>query len=137
MFAEKDIARFWKHVERHGSDDCWNAQFKGTVIGCYKNGVRVNYSLRKFCWALEREEMLPDDVSLMAMCGNGKCVNPAHMTTVKRGTKVSDVEKFIKSPRKLLPRDRPGIHYLAHMAGFDLQLLPNGRYRVVRPCQNS
>ena len=141
MFTDKDIARFWKHVDKRSPDDCWPTDLDSHTIACYQRGKRTNYSLRKFAWACERGEMLPDDISLMATCGNEKCVNPAHMQALKRGTKKADlnrgasgpVSKAVSKAKKPTPkRELPSIYYLAWMAGYDLKALPNGRYHVVR-----
>ena len=130
MFTDKDIARFWKHVHKGKADECWTVKgLKGLMFAVFRDGKRTNYSVRRFAWALERGEMLSDDLCLLVVCGHDQCVNPDHLLVCRRGT-------HPLAPAKP-PRARPGIYYLAWMAGFDLKMLNNGRYKVVRRCQTT
>jgi len=96
---------------------CLSTQIKGRT---------VSYSIRRVVWLLERGEDLPREVTLIAMCGQSHCCNPAHMRKVKKGTRAAQLE-----PPKVKRRREP-LYLWAWLTGFDLKMLPNGRYRVVR-----
>jgi len=95
-------------------------------LGIQIKGHTVSYSIRRLVWWLERGEELRHSVTLMATCGNQRCVNPDHMKKVSKGTRLAQLD-----PPKARRRREP-LYLMAWLAGFDLQMLPNGRYKVVK-----
>lgn len=76
-------------IDKDGPGGCW--LFSGSLGGRSVPRVSVrnkNMSVTRVVWALEGgEELLPGD-ALRRTCGNVRCVNPAHMMVVKKGTRV-------------------------------------------------
>ncbi len=127
-FDDRDAARLWKHVRKGGPGECWICDLKNMCLAVQIRGRAVSYSVRRLVWWMERGEELHRSVTLIATCGESYCCNPAHLQKVKKGTRQAQVNAPVERPK----RRREPLYLMAWMAGFDLVMLPNGRYRVVR-----
>ncbi len=126
-FDDRDKKRLWSHIDKNAPGGCWICDLTNMCLSTQIKGRTVSYSIRRVVWLLERGEDLPREVTLIAMCGQSHCCNPAHMRKVKKGTQLNQL--VAPTPEK---RRREPLYLWAWLTGFDLKLLPNGRYRVVK-----
>lgn len=80
---ECDIARFWKYVERKGSDDCWLWTGKSIVKGYGQIRVsrhRITLRVHRLSWMLHaKTESIPAGMLVCHHCDTPLCVNPARL----------------------------------------------------------
>ena len=82
------LRRFWSKVDRGGSKECWNwtagLTYHGygifyTATWTSKRTVPAHRLSYAFCHG-----PVPPDIAIHHLCGNRKCVNPAHLQAVPR-----------------------------------------------------
>lgn len=84
--TERELIRFWSHVEYRGIDDCWECNLTPDRNGyCLfwigKVGVGRQYRAHRIAWMELRGE-IPSGLVLDHLCRNPKCINPAHLEPV-------------------------------------------------------
>ena len=136
--TEKELARFWAKVEKRGPDECWSwtaaVSNHGTPVLYW---VDKNYTVMRVMWELEYGEAAPSGRMLYRTCGTLGCVNPGHWKLRGSGQDAhqhsgQDAHQHSGQDADSTGEDRPNIFDLAWSVGYDLVLLTNGRYRVVR-----
>lgn len=91
-FKEKQIAKFWSHVDRQGPNECW--LWKGSKT-CNKYGGGVygiwrcdsnSYRPHRVAWTLEKgpleDKITLDHLIEGGICSSTLCCNPAHLEPV-------------------------------------------------------
>ena len=79
ILSEKDIERFWKHVNKKSEDECWEWGASRNPNG-YGN-IKVNYKIRKahrISWTIHQGE-IPEGLCVCHTCDTPSCVNPYHL----------------------------------------------------------
>lgn len=134
--TESDLKRLWAKIDKRGPDACWlwTAAMATSVPRLYLAGKAV--SALRIMWELHHKRELSAGLNVLRSCKDSRCVNPRHFVTVKKGTRASQIG------RRRTWRRRPGMRELADRAGFDLESLGGGRYRVVwggrsQPCEGA
>jgi hypothetical protein len=95
--SDKQIASFWKRVERRGPSDCWN-----WTLCCNEKGYgivqfRPHGTFRTHRVAFELSMgRLDSDKILLHSCDNPRCCNPAHL---KPGTDAENTKDMISKGR--------------------------------------
>ena len=81
--TQKDVDRFWGHVDVQGEDDCWDwtrATTKGYGLfaagGIYHRSSRFAYQHRN---GVLNSHSIPKGMRITTGCGNKRCCNPKHM----------------------------------------------------------
>lgn len=75
-------ASFWRRVKK--SEGCWlwtgprGLDGKVGVCWVFVDGRRTYMTAHRYMWILKHGE-IPDDGVVRQSCGNGLCVNPAHL----------------------------------------------------------
>lgn len=72
-----ELAHFWSKVKIEGWDDCWlwQAATRGKGYGVFRKVSAHRYAYQK------HRGPIPDGLLIRHMCGNKRCVNPAHLET--------------------------------------------------------
>jgi len=84
MFTDKQIARFWKHVDRPGPDECWEWQrWSLNGYGCINfsppdRSPRQHWRTHRLAWTLLRGP-IPNGLCVLHKCDNRLCCNPNHL----------------------------------------------------------
>lgn len=77
--TEKDIERFWSHVDEKDKDDCWEWQAYKSKKGYGSFGVKRNILLaHRISWIIANGQ-IPKGKIIMHKCDNPPCVNPEHL----------------------------------------------------------
>ena len=130
--SAKDLDRFWSKVDRRGVLDCWwwlgsmcqsgvpHFFVKGGANGTCVSPLKVMFEL-EYGRGVELNE------AVIRTCGNAHCVNPAHLAVGPKGLRLASWRKSRRHRQ-----DRLGLEEMVWMAGMELELLANGRYKVVR-----
>lgn len=81
--TQKDVDRFWKHVDIQGEDDCWlwtraltNGYGLFAAGGGYLRSSRFAYVHRD---GKLNTHKIPGDLRITTTCGNKSCCNPKHL----------------------------------------------------------
>lgn len=88
-FREKDIARFWRMVDRGRDDECWvwrGAKF-GRGYGCFSIKAAA-FSAHRFSAAISG--LAIGGKCVLHKCDNPPCVNPRHLWIGTRGDNARD-----------------------------------------------
>lgn len=94
--SDKDIKRFWSHVDIRGDDECWN--WNGKHDGKYHNfsvGGKSGKSplSHRIAYELTHGD-IPSGLVIRHTCNNPSCCNPSHLIT---GTTLENVHDEIDS----------------------------------------
>ncbi len=97
--------RFWDSVEKRGDDLCWiwkrnQSHRYGRIKIEQKQWVAHRYAYESLIGPV------PDGLELDHLCGNPKCVNPAHLEPVSHATNIDRGRKG-KGKVKSCPRGHP------------------------------
>lgn len=84
--ADKDVARFWKYVQKSGACWVWLGGLSATGYGKFRVGSRT-VSAHRFAWEL-LEGPIPDGLQIDHRCRNRRCVRPQHCQVVDHRTNV-------------------------------------------------
>jgi len=82
--TQKDVDRYWSHVDIGGEDDCWNWQLSATKdggYGLYAAGGQLHRTSR-FCYIHGEglyTKKITGDLRIATSCRNKLCCNPKHM----------------------------------------------------------
>lgn len=81
--TQKDIDRFWCHVDRKGDDECWNWKLSPTRhgYGLFAAGGTLHRCTR-FVWIHSQglyANPIEGKLRITTSCGNKMCCNPNHM----------------------------------------------------------
>ncbi len=77
--SEKDIERFWSHVDRKGQNDCW--KWNGSTNGDGYGHIRVKhgiYQTHRVAYLIEHHS-IEDTLETLHSCDNPPCCNPRHL----------------------------------------------------------
>ena len=98
--SAKAVARFWSHVDKNGPEHpsgegrgrCWlwtaSANSSGFGTLCFEGKSKVAH---RVSFEIAHGECSPN-ASIVASCGNRRCVNPAHLEEVCKGKKWTEDE---------------------------------------------
>lgn len=85
--TEKDITRFWRHVVRHGPNDCW--PWRGTSsYGTIKIQGAV-YKANRIAYCIVAG-VDPGSIGVCHTCDNPPCCNPSHFMLGDQGINMRD-----------------------------------------------
>lgn len=99
VLTEKQITRFWKHVDRSG--ECWlwtGARLRVNGYGCFgmKRGAKwVAARAHRVSWSI-KNGCIPAGMWILHRCDNPPCVNPTHLYL---GTRRDNVQDMVKKGR--------------------------------------
>lgn len=100
--------RFWSKVDRINKDRCWFWKIPGkTRYGTFWDGSKTVLAHR-YSWILHNGK-IPDNLCVLHICGNSRCVNPNHLYL---GTKADNARD----------RDADGYAY-RHLTNGELALI--------------
>jgi len=94
---DKDIKRFWKHVEIRSKDECWEWQAGGNGRGYGRIKInRRTESAHRVSWEIYHRKEIPGGLYICHKCDNTRCVNPRHLFI---GTQLDNVRDCIEKGR--------------------------------------
>lgn len=120
--SDKDLQRFWSHVDRRGPDECW--LWTGYVT---KQGVASIHigdqmvTAARVVLDIFHLAQPPVKAKQERSCGNPRCVNPAHLIVP---------ETWAGERQKHNRHRRPSLFELARKVGATLIPVGRGRYLV-------
>ena len=82
--TQKDVDRFWGHVDQRGEDECWGWLLKSSShgYGLFSAGGNLHRTSR-FAYIHRYGKLnatpITSDFRISTMCENKKCCNPAHL----------------------------------------------------------
>ena len=88
----KLVKRFWRHVDKKESDDCWE------WLACCNDGGHGRFQLyghlqlaHRVSWAIANKTWpIPEGRYICHTCDNPTCVNPAHLYLGNNTTNMQD-----------------------------------------------
>ena len=94
--TQKDVDRFWSHVDIREPNECWNWKLSPTPngYGLYASGGKI-YRTQRFAYLHSNglnTHKLTKHEKITTTCGNNLCCNPAHL----KYNKMQDVWNKIK-----------------------------------------
>jgi hypothetical protein len=96
-FTRAEVDRFWSHVDRRDSSECWNwTAYTGKrhLYGQMRLTGRGGKMVRapKFSWILHNG-LIPNGLYILHTCDNPKCVNPNHLFLGDQKANMDDMKK--------------------------------------------
>ena len=81
--TERELARFWAHVDKDGPGGCWiwNGSLMRNGYGAFRSGLQ--YAAHRVAYTVLRGE-IPIGLDLDHLCRVRRCVNPDHVEPVTR-----------------------------------------------------
>ena len=120
------IKRFWKYVDKRGSDECWEwtGGLKENRYGHFSLKGKT-YRAHRVSWAIaHRTWPIPKGRYICHTCDNPTCVNPNHLYL---GTPASNMQD--RSP--LSPEDVREIRYLRKFEAYSYEQL-SYKFNVIK-----
>lgn len=78
--AQKDVARFWSHVEKNEPDVCWLWQAALSIGGYGRFAIhQITYPAHRTSYVLAHGADPGEDMSVLHSCNRPACVNPLHL----------------------------------------------------------
>ena len=112
QLTQKQIERFWSHVERPGPNDCWDWQ--GSTNG-KKNYGKVGwgghfYLAHRVAYTIQNDD--PGELLVCHTCDNPRCCNPQHLFVGTQSDNLNDmVVKGRRNPPHISRMARGNGHY--------------------------
>lgn len=84
IYTDKQIERFWSHVEIFGPNDCWPWKRSQHSKGYGQVGLRIDgqdkvFKAHKVAWEITHNERIQPGVHGLHTCDNRLCCNPDHV----------------------------------------------------------
>ena len=98
-----DLERFWSHVIRSGSLECWwwTGASANAGYGAFRIGGRT-VKAHRWLWE-QRHGSIPEGINILHHCDNTSCVNPNHLFS---GTQADNVHDMMAKGRHVPPPNR-------------------------------
>ena len=116
-FAQKDIDRFWSHVDKKDDDECWGCDFKSHCNGYSRIRINTQQFLAHRLALFLHTKDLPSFVNRWVLAchtckQNRKCCNPKHLYWGTYQSNSNDRKRdktFIPNPVKGIKHGRSKI----------------------------
>lgn len=96
QLSPKEIARFWRHVDRSGENGCWNwlsncdsNGYGRCRVGSLITGTRRVVAAHRLSLWLAHPDM-DQRLFVLHRCDNCRCVNPEHLFTGTQSVNMQD-----------------------------------------------
>lgn len=109
LLANKDITRFWTHVQKSGVNDCWpwtgptktvNKRYTPMTYGAFTatiDGKSYSRNAHRYAWIIANKQSPPAGWVICHHCDNPLCCNPGHLFAGTRADNQRDMQRKLRS----------------------------------------